>query len=482
MSETTFVARSHIPAPAAAVLAWHAHPGAFERLTPPWMDVRVLTETGGIAPGASKRLRVGAGPLGFTWDLAHEAGTDGAGFVDVQVAGPFRAWRHEHRFLPDGAESSVLEDRIAYQLPFGRAGSLLAGRAVERRLDDLFRFRHHRTRTDLARHGAAGLDAPLRIAVTGASGLVGRQLVPFLRTGGHDVVSLVRRRPRTDDEIFWDPARGEIDAAALDGIDAVVHLAGESIAGGRWTAKRRQAILNSRVQGTGLLARTLAGLHRPPRVFVSASAIGYYGDAGTTALTEESPSGDGFLAGVCRVWEDAAIPAADAGIRVVHPRIAVVVAGDGGFLAQVGRLFQFGLGGPVGSGDQIMSWIARDDLLGIILQAIADERLRGPVNAASPNPVTNRAFAQTLGRLLDRPAFVRAPASALRLVAGGLADELLLASQSVQPARLAETGFRFAYPIMEDALRHELGRYEGMPDADALRATPAPVVRLGRWQ
>jgi uncharacterized protein (TIGR01777 family) len=480
MSEISFVARSHIPVPPAELLAWHARPGAFARLTPSWMDVRVLDGHGGIAPADWKRLRVGTGPLGFTWTLVHQTGTDGAAFVDVQEAGPFRSWRHEHRFLADGTEASVLEDRIAYRLPLGPVGSFVAGRSVQHRLDDLFRFRHRRTREDLARHAAAGPSAPLRIAITGASGLVGRQLVPFLRAGGHEVATLVRHRPRAEGEVFWDPARGQIDVAALEGVDAVVHLAGESIADGRWTAKRRREILDSRVQGTGLLARTLAGLRRPPRVFVSASAIGYYGDAGTAALTEDSPRGDGFLAGVCRAWEDAALPAADAGIRVVHPRIAVVLAGDGGLLARVGRPFKLGVGGPLGSGDQVMSWIARDDLLGVILQAIADDRLRGPVNAAAPNPVSNRAFAQTLGRVLDRPAVLRAPATALRLVAGDLADELLLASQSVRPARLEEAGFRFAFPTLDDAIRHELGRYEGTRDADSPVASARPSLRSER--
>src|SRR4051794_27140246 len=182
MSERSFVARSQIPVPASELLAWHRRPGAFARLTPPWMDVRVLDGDGGTAAGDWKRLRVGAGPIGFTWTIVHQAGTEGAAFIDVQDRGPFQAWRHEHRFLPNGPEASVLEDRIAYRLPLGALGSLVADRSVDRRLDDLFRFRHRRTREDLARHATAGLTDPLRIAVTGASGLVGRQLVPFLRS------------------------------------------------------------------------------------------------------------------------------------------------------------------------------------------------------------------------------------------------------------------------------------------------------------
>jgi uncharacterized protein (TIGR01777 family) len=473
MTEQTLTYRSQIAAPAADVLAWHGKPGAFERLTPPWMNVRVLDSEGGITPGDWKRLRVAAGPIGVSWTLVHGAADDGVGFVDEQQDGPFQSWRHEHRFLSDGPQRSVLEDRITYELPLGGVGQLVAGRQLERRMDDLFRFRHKRTQVDLARHAAAGLERPQRIAISGASGLVGSQLVPFLRAGGHDVARLVRRQPSAADEIFWDPATNQIDATSLEGMDAVIHLAGVSIAGGRWTAARKAAILSSRQQGTSLLAETLARLQRPPRTLISASGIGYYGDAGSTPLTEESPLGDGFLAGVCRVWEEATAPAAASGIRVVLPRFGVVLAGSGGLLTRLAPPFQFGLGGPLGSGEQFMSWIALDDLLGVLLQAIADDRLAGPVNAVAPQAVSNHAFAETLGRVLHRPAVLRAPAPALRLVAGELADELILASQLARPARLEGVGFSFAFPALEDALRHELGRFAGRRGAEA----PGPMSR-----
>jgi uncharacterized protein (TIGR01777 family) len=373
----------------------------------------------------------------------------------------------------------VLEDRITYQLPLGSVGQLVAGRQIERRLSDLFRFRHARTEFDLTRHAAAGLARPQRIVVSGASGLVGSQLVPFLRAGGHDVARLVRRRPSAADEIAWDPAAGQIDATSLEGMDAVIHLAGVSIAGGRWTAARKAAILSSRQQGTSLLAETLARLQHPPRVLVSASGIGYYGDAGSTPLTEESPPGDGFLAAVCRAWEQATAPAAASGIRVVLPRFGVVLSGSGGLLTRLAPPFRFGLGGPLGSGEQFMSWIALDDLLGVLLQAIADDRLSGPVNAVAPQAVSNRSFAVTLGRVLNRPAVLQAPAPALRLVAGELADELILASQLAQPTRLEDIGFFFAFPTLEDALRHELGRYGGNRVAEVPGPLSGAAVQPG---
>jgi uncharacterized protein (TIGR01777 family) len=479
MSETTLVYRSPISAPAPAIYAWHARPGAFARLTPPWMTVRVVEGAGGIAPGDWKRLWVGAGPVDVSWTLVHHDADNAAGFVDEQQDGPFASWRHEHRFLPGGPGSSILEDRIFYRLPFGKIGQFVADRQLQRRLDDLFRFRHQRTQLDLARHSAAGFERPQRIAISGASGLVGSQLVPFLRTGGHDVFRLVRRQPTTADEIFWDPAAGRIDAAALEGMDAVIHLAGVSIAGGRWTASRKAAIADSRVQGTRLLAETLARLEQPPRVLVSASAIGYYGDAGSATLTEQAPAGSGFLAGVVQAWEEATAPAASAGIRVVLPRFGIVLAGAGGLLARLAPAYRFGLGGPLGSGKQFMSWIALDDVLGVLLKAIADDRLAGPVNAVAPHPVTNHDFAQTLGRVLGRPAVLRAPAAALRLAADELADELLLVSQRARPARLEEADFSFAFPTLEDALRQELGRFAGHRAAATPGAAPGSAVQPG---
>lgn len=470
MSETTLVYRSWLPVPVETALAWHANLGAFERLTPPWVDVRAVDGRGTNAPGDWKRLRLGKGPVGIDWTLVHEASDGDAGFVDVQQAGPFRSWRHEHRFTPAADGQSVLEDRIMYALPRTLPGRAIADRLVQRQLEQTFRFRHRRTRTDLARHAEAGISRPLRIAVTGSSGMVGRQLVPFLRTGGHDVMRLVRRRPRVADEIHWDPATGQIDAAVLEGVDAVIHLAGVSIAGGRWTRARKEAIRESRVDGTRLLAETLAGLAKPPRVLVSASATGYYGDGGETVLTESAEQGSGFLADVCAGWEAAASPASDAGIRVVHPRFGIVLGGSGGMLAQLAPVFRLGLGTPLGSGQQWMSWIALDDLLGIVLHAVSDDQVAGPLNAVAPEAVTNAEFTETLAGVLHRPVLFRAPAPALRLVAGELADALLLASQRARPARLEEQPFRFEFPTLDDALRHELGRLADWPALDRFEA------------
>jgi uncharacterized protein (TIGR01777 family) len=457
MTPITRVSRTDIPASPDELMAWHASPAAFERLTPPWQKVEVVETQGSIRPGDRKTIRVPlAGPLGVTWSLEHRALAGVAGFADVQTAGPFRTWRHEHRFLPH-PDGSTLEDRITWELP--RSTAIAAGR-IERELDRLFTLRHDRTRTDLARLAAA--ERPLRIAITGSTGLVGRRLTAFLRAGGHEVLRLVRGRADGADEIHWDPMAGEIDAAKLEGLDAVVHLAGASIAGGLWTRKRKAAIRDSRVLGTHLLATTLAELKQPPAVLVSTSAVGYYGSRGDTVLTEAAGPGEGFLSGVVEEWEAAATPAARAGIRVVHPRFGLVLAGEGGLLPLISLPFRMGAGGPLGSGRQYMSWIALDDLVGVIFEAIVNPALSGPVNAVAPNPVTNAEFTRTLASVLHRPAIFKVPAPAMKLVAGQLAEELILVSQRVIPSRLEETGFTFALPTLEQALQYELGRYDGV--------------------
>ena len=456
MSTITRVYRTDIPVTSDELMAWHASPGAFDRLTPPWRRVEVVEQQGTIEPGNRKTLRIPlAGALGVTWTLEHEALERVTGFADVQVDGPFKRWRHEHRFLPDGDGASMLEDRLTWELP--RGGSVAAGR-FQRELDRLFTFRHERTRHDLARLDAAR--RPLRVAITGASGLVGQRLSGFLRAGGHEVFRLVRGRADAPDAIHWNPATGEIDAGALEGMDAVVHLAGASIAGGLWTRKRKAAIRDSRIHGTHLLAKTLAGLDNPPAVFVSTSAVGYYGSRGDAVLTESSAPGEGFLSDVVQAWEAAAAPAARAGIRVVHPRLGVVLAGDGGMLPLISMPFRLGAGGPLGSGRQYFSWIAIDDLVSVLFEAIVNDELEGPVNAVAPQEVTNAEFTETLARVLHRPAIFRVPAGVMKLAAGQLAEEVILVSQRVRPERLADSGFQFAFPTLEQALRHELGRYD----------------------
>lgn len=302
-------------------------------------------------------------------------------------------------------------------------------------------------------------DAPRTVAVTGSHGLVGSALVRSLEAEGHRVVRLVRSRPPAGSrDVYWDPARGEIDAAGLEGVDAVVHLAGASIAR-RWTAEHRRSIRESRVEGTGLLARALAGLASPPEVLVSASAVGYYGSRGDERLDETTAPGSGFLAEVSVEWEGAAEPARQRGIRVVHTRFGIVLAREGGVLGVMLRPFRLGLGGRAGSGGQWVSWIALDDVVAALRFAIENRELRGPVNVVAPKPATNAELTRALGRVLRRPTFLPVPAAAFRLALGReMADETLLASQRAVPARLLDAGFRFRFPELEGALRAVLER------------------------
>jgi uncharacterized protein (TIGR01777 family) len=281
---------------------------------------------------------------------------------------------------------------------------------------------------------------------------VGAALVDHLEARGDTIFRLVRGKV-VEGEIVWDPQAGTIDASNLPDLDGVVHLAGENIAAGRWNEEKKARIRDSRVDGTGLLARTLSDMENPPEVMVSASAIGYYGDRGDEVLKEGSAPGDGFLADTCRAWEQAAAPAAESGIRVIHLRIGVVLTKDGGALGKMLFPFKMGVGGIMGDGDQFMSWITLDDLLGIITYSLTNTELSGPINAVSPNPCTNREFTKSLGRVMSRPTLFPMPAFAARLAFGEMADALLLSSSRVVPTRLAESRYNFVHPELESGLR-----------------------------
>lgn len=453
-----FEQRSEVPATAAEVFDWHTRPGALRRLLPPWENARIIQRQNGVVEGARTVLRFRRGPVPLRWVAVHRGVEPGRAFVDEQEKGPFAEWRHTHRFTPLDEGRSLLEDRVEYSLPFRSLTQPLAGSLIQRELERTFRFRHRRTADDLSRHRTYAGGA-LRIGITGASGLIGTHLSAFLSAGGHSVFPLVRREPRAGSgEIYWKPSHGEIDAASLIGLDAVVHLAGRSIAAWRWTSRVRREIKESRVASTRLLAEAIAGLDMPPRTLITASAEGYYGDRGHERLDEASGPGDGFMSRVCQEWEAAADPARDAGIRVVNLRFGVVMSAAGGMLAAMLPVFRAGLGGRLGEGWQYVSWIALDDLLGVILHALRDERLRDAVNATSPAPVTNSQLTHLLGGVLRRPTLISMSSRLIRLLLGQMGEELLLHSTRVEPRRLEDAGFRFLLPSLEEALRFELGR------------------------
>lgn len=292
----------------------------------------------------------------------------------------------------------------------------------------------------------------MKILVSGSTGLIGSELVSFLNRQGNQVVRLVRRPP-AGDEIQWEATAGGMESGKLEGFDAVVHLAGDPIAQGRWTPAKKARIRDSRVQGTQLLAESLAQLTKPPKAFVCASAIGYYGDRGDELLTEESSPGNSFLGKVGQEWEQASQPAAQKGIRVVNLRFGIVMSPKGGALKMMLPPFRMGAGSPLGSGRQTMSWVSLEDVVGAIHHALTHESLRGAVNVVAPNPVTNLQFTKTLGKVLRRPTLFPVPAFAVRLLFGEMADEALLASTRVAPMKLKATGFSFKHPELEGMLR-----------------------------
>ncbi|MDT8915165.1 TIGR01777 family oxidoreductase [Amycolatopsis sp. PS_44_ISF1] len=431
---------SVVPAPLDEVFEWHARPGAIARLSPPWPPVRVGSESGSLRDGRAKLIF----PGGVKWTAEHRA--EGyrppSQFVD-RLATPGLStvlpWRHTHRFEADGPERTVVTDEVDTPLP-----------AVV--LRSMFAYRHRQLAADLAAQHRYRHE-PMTVAVTGASGLVGSALTALLTTGGHRVVRLVRREPRTRDERTWRPA--DPDRDLLAGVDAVVHLAGASIAG-RFGERHRRAVRDSRIGPTRALAELAARTPDGPRVFVAASAVGYYGaDRGDEVLTEGSAAGRGFLADVVTDWEEAAAAGGD--LRVVRVRTGLVLSPRGGVLRLHHPLFAAGLGGPLGEGRQWMPWIGLDDLTDLYLRAVTDERLAGPVNAAGPDPVRNAEYTRTLAAVLRRPAVLKVPYLGPRLLLGETgARELAFADQRVRPQRLLDLRHVFRHRRLDQALAHVL--------------------------
>ena len=456
---TAFTKQSLLPVSAQQAFAWHARPGAFERLSPPWQRVDVISKQGTIHDGDRLTMRMKIGPFSKQWIAEHRNYVQGLQFRDVQIAGPFAKWEHTHRFESIDAQASRLVDHIEYQLPLGALGRLLGAGHAARTLQSVFAYRHRLTQHDLAMHAKYAGKTRLNVAITGATGMIGSALAALLTTGGHQVIRLVRGdKPAQQDEAKWDATTGLLEPEKLEGIDAVIHLAGENVAGGRWTDARKRRILESRSMATRVLCESLARLKNPPRTLISGSAIGYYGDGGERQLDETSASGSGFLAQVCREWEASTKPAELAGIRVVHARIGIVLSPRGGALAKMLTPFKLGMGGPIGNGRQFMSWISLDDAVSAMHHLLMHEEITGPVNLVAPNAVTNREFGKAVGRVLHRPAFAPLPAFIARLAFGQMADEILLAGARVMPSRLLDSQFAFRDPTLEESLRWCLGR------------------------
>jgi uncharacterized protein (TIGR01777 family) len=438
---------SVVQAPVDEVFDWHARPGAFARLAPPWQPVRAIAEARSLRDGTA----VLGLPGGLRWVAAHDpAGYDPPHrFRDRLAAPPLSTvvrWVHTHDFAAETDHSTRVTDTVDTTVPDAALRSMFAYRHAQL-ADDLDALRRSR---------AWGSD-PVTVAVTGAGGLVGGALTSLLTTSGHRVVRLVRGTPQRPHERRWDPRRPAEDL--FEGVDAVVHLAGKPLFG-RFTAAHKAAVRDSRVEPTRALARCAADTPDGPRVFVSASGIGYYGPRrGDEVLTEDSPRGEGFLADLVADWEAATAPAAEAGLRCVQVRTGIAQSPRGGQLGLQRPVFSAGLGGPIGDGGQWMSWIGLDDLTDVYLRAVLDTALSGPVNAVAPDPVRGREYARVLAGVLRRPALVPVPTWGPGLLLGAEgAREVALADQRVRPQRLLDAGHHFRRPRLDGALAHLFGR------------------------
>ena len=404
-------------------------------------------------------LRLHTGPLAYHWHARHIENTPGMQFRDILEQGPFSRWTHTHRFT-DTPGGALLEDLIEYALPGQAILPAWSSTPVQQTLDRVFRYRHATLREDILLHQRCSAN-PLRILISGASGILGSALLPLLTTGGHEVWTLVRRRPdRSKKEIAWNPEKNELNLAGLPAFDGVIHLAGDNIGEGRWTENKKKRVIDSRVQGTRLLARTLANLPVRPKVLLSASAVGFYGNCLDCCMREEDSPGADFISDVCSLWEHSAQAAQDAGIRTVFMRIGVVLSPKGGALQRLLATSALGFFSRFGSGDQYISWIGINDMVGAVLHALTCDSLEGPVNIAAPQAATNRELMRSLADVLQRPLLPPLPASLLKTLYGQMASEVLLAGCRVTTDKLQQSGYSFRQDNLETALRHMLGKWK----------------------
>lgn len=444
-----------IPCSANELYSWHGRDGAFERLAPPWQSMEIVSRRGGIEKGAEIHIRLKRWGLSSDWTARITDELEGSMFVDSQLKGPFAAWTHRHEFSEIDSNHCQLEDSIDYSLPAGKLGAVLGGRFVASDLERVFRFRHEITRNDLATWSAFRDSPKFKVLISGGYGFIGKRLGNFLKAQGHSV-SVLSRNPRQGD-VGWDPNKGAIDSKALNGFDAIIHLAGENLAAGRWDDALKKRIYDSRIDSTKLLVQAMEKMDHPPEVFISGSAIGYYGDCGDRLVLETERAGNGFLAEVCVDWEAEADLGSRFADRVIALRTGIVLDAGDGALRKMLFPFKLGLGGSFGSGEQWMSWIALEDWIGAVHHLMLKGE-SGAYNLVSPNPEQNKSFGKTLASVLGRPAVFNVPAPVLKTVIGQFAEEGLLSSCRAEPGSLLGAGYRFQYPELGDALKLVLGR------------------------
>ncbi len=459
-----------MPVDAATAACWHFRAAALARCMPPWRRWRLVSGSAEVIAGSTVELDLRCGPRWRRQLLQRELVRPGVGFTQRQLSGPLREFIHSRRFLIGSEGLGVREDRVRFEV--SRLPLLSTYQEVRFRHEfaRILAFSQQRASGDLARHASDGSATPRRIGITGSTGLVGTAACAFFAALGHEVVPFLRptRRaaPGVGNGVIWDPLGDELSGDGAEGLDAVIHLAGASIAARPWTRQRRALLTSSRVSATASLCSALSRLRSPPRVVVCASGINFYGSDHTidaAPVDESGAPGAGFLAELARSWESALAPAVAAGIRAVRVRIGMVVSARGGAVARMATPARLGLLGPLGSGRQAVSWIHIDDLLGILHRAAIAGTLEGAVNAVAPGVVSQAEFAQLLAGVFDRPAFLRTPRAVVSAGLGDLGRELLLGGVNARSAVLADGAFNFEFASLDRALRFEYGRFDEIP-------------------
>ncbi len=435
------------------VFDWHCKKDALQRLNPPWVKVKIEKQEG-IFEGAVTKMKVYEGPVSINWVSKHTKYVQNKFFADEQIKGPFKVWKHSHFFEEISENKTKLTDDIEYRVKFHPFSKLMKTHIIKK-LERMFTYRHEILKQDIELMQKYKIK-PKNFAVTGASGLLGQYLTHFLTTQGHNVVPLSRNN-KTGENIFQN-FENESFSSYLSCSDVVIHLAGEPITEGRWSKKKKEMIVKSRVEGTKEIAVQISKLQNPPKLLICASAIGYYGNRDDEILTEESDCGNDFISKVCYEWEKSAEPAIEKGIRVVFLRIGIVLTPKGGALNKLIKPFKFGFGTVFGKGNQWMSWILPDDIAGIILHIIANEDIKGAVNVVSPHPVKQLDFTTTLGEVLNKRTIIKIPRKIIKPLFGQKGEELLLSSTRVIPEKLTKDGYKFLYPDLKIALKHITGK------------------------
>lgn len=456
-----FEHKTHVDNSLEDAFAWHERKGAFRRLMPPWELAEEVRADDNLEEGSQRIFRFPMGPIKMSWVAQHTAYNPPHSFEDIMLKGPFKSWHHTHKFEKTTDGKVLIHDKVNYKLPLGFLGNIVAGKMIKKRLTRMFTAREIRLERDLKRHAEFSHIKRKKILVAGSSGLIGRQLVAFLDTGGHDVWRLVRRTPKDGEkEISWSPKDGSINPSELEGFDTIIHLGGAGIGDKRWTKKRMKLIEESRTKSTKILAETIAKLDKKPESFIIASAVGWYGERGDETLDEDSTPGEGFLPETCANWEQSSQAAKDAGVRTIHLRTGIVLDATGGALGKMLLPAKLGGGGPIGRGKQWYSWISMDDQIYATHYLAMNTECEGVYNLTAPNPVQQKTFAKVLGKVLRRPAFIPTPPFGIWLLFGKMGVALTTESTRVTPTRLLKSGYEFEHQDLEPALRDCLGMWK----------------------